>query len=152
MSEFIKTPFTAVMIFSIFGLQGCVRMMYPTSETELMSKSINGGVTTDLETDYVQAYANLKQAYKRCVEIKDVNGSLIVNSHLDRDKKIGTFTGSLPYGALFFKTTLEATGENSTKLTYYATKMSALNQKVFYKRIEQDRIRALGQDNKCNKN
>ncbi|WP_179999939.1 hypothetical protein [Acinetobacter sp. YH12239] len=151
MSKFIKTPFTVIMI-SILGLHGCVRMMYPTSETELMSKSINGGVITDLEIDYIQAYANLKQAYKKCVEIKDFNGSLTVNSHLDRDKKMGTFTGNLPYGALFFKTTLEATGENSTKITYYATKMSALNQKLFHKRIEQDRIRALGQDNKCNKN
>lgn len=152
MSEFIKTSCTVSIIILMMTLQGCVRMISPTSEAELLRKSVNGGVVTDLEIDYVQAYANLKQAYKRCVEHSDANGYLSVNSNLDRDNKIGTFVGNLPYGAILFKTTLEATGENSTRITYYATRLSGLNQKIFYKRVENDRLRALGQDKKCNKN
>ena len=45
-------------------------MILPTSESELISKSIGKGGSIDVPLGYVDAYANLKQAYLRCEQVK----------------------------------------------------------------------------------
>ncbi|WP_180144727.1 hypothetical protein [Acinetobacter sp. YH12052] len=154
-SKFIKTATGLGLLTSLLLLQGCVRMMLPTSETELVTKSINGGGSVEVPLDYVQSYANLKQAYGKCVEYRTYNDYLKVEANLDRENNIGTFYGRPPYGTYIFKTTITPIDSTSSKLTIYTIRGSLLtdnaNQNVLKKRLEQDTLRALGQDPKCNK-
>ena len=142
------------VIFILVSLQGCVRLIMPTSDTELMARSINGGINTTIDINYIQAYSNLKDAYNKCVAFQQGMEYLLINSNLDREKGVATFYGELPWGAYMFKTTLEPVGENLTKLTYYGLKTVLLtknaNQKLLYNRLELDKNRALGLDKKCN--
>ena len=154
-SKFIKTATALGLLTSVLLLQGCVRMMLPTSETELITKSINGGGSVEVPLDYVQSYANLKQAYSKCMEYRTYNDYLNVEANLDRENNIGTFYGRPPYGTYIFKTTITPIDSNTSKLTLYTIRARLLtenaNQNLLTKRLEQDKLRALGQDPKCNK-
>ena len=153
--QFIKFGSTFGLLVSVLTLQGCVRMMLPTSDVELVTKSINDGGSVEVPLDYVQSYANLKQAYIKCMEYRTLNDSLKIDAYLDRENSIGTFYGRPPYGTYIFKTTITPINSNTSKLTLYTIRGSLLtdnaNQNVLNKRLEQDKIRALGQDAKCNK-
>ena len=154
-SKSIKTATTLGLFTSLLLLQGCVRMMLPTSDAELMTKSINGGGSIEVPVDYVQAYVNLKQAYLKCMAYRTVNDSLKIDFSLDRENNIGTFYGRPPYGTYTFKTTITPINSNTSKLTLYTIRAGLLtdnaNQNLLNKRLEQDKVRALGQDAKCNK-
>lgn len=153
-SNFIKIATGFGLLTSLLFLQGCVRMLLPTSEAELITKSLNGGSSTEVPLDYVQAYANLKQAYRKCVEYRNLNGSLTVEANLDRENNIGTFYGRPPYGTYVFKTTITPIDSNSSKLTLYSLPTKFLsdnaNQNLLSQVLEINKIRALGQDPKCN--
>lgn len=65
------------------------------------------------------------------------------------------FFGKAPYGTYLFRTTITPSDANNSKLTLHLMKAQLLtekaNQNLLQKRLERDRIRALGQDTKCNK-
>lgn len=154
-SKYFKKTAAFGLLASLVFLQGCVKMVLPTSESELISKSIGKGGSIDVPLEYVEAYANLKQAYLRCEQIKTANSYLSVDANLDRQNNIGVFYGKAPYGTYMFKATITPTDANNSKLTLHVIKAQLLsdnaNQNVLSKRLEQDKLRALGQDAKCNK-
>lgn len=154
-SKYIKETAAFGLLASLLLLQGCVKMVLPTSESELVSKSIGKGGSIDVPLEYVEAYANLKQAYLRCEQVKTANSSLLVDANLDRQNNIGIFYGKAPYGTYMFKTTITPVDANNSKLTLHMMKAHLLteqaNQNLLQNRLERDRLRALGQDTKCNK-
>lgn len=154
-SKLIKRATILCVCISFPLMQGCVRAILPTSDAELVSKSINGGGSVEVQLNYVQAYANLKQAYIKCVQYKSSNDYLMVEAHLDRENKIGTFYGRPPFGTYIFKTIITPIDIKTSKLTLYTLKASLLtlnaNQSILAERLALDKARALGQDKQCNK-
>lgn len=154
-SKYIKETATFGLLASLVLLQGCVKMILPTSESELISKSIGKGGSIDVPLGYVDAYANLKQAYLRCEQVKTANSYVLVDANLDREKNLAIFFGKAPYGTYLFKTTITPSDANNSNLTLHLMKAQLLtekaNQNLLQKRLERDRLRALGQDTKCNK-
>ncbi|WP_336944274.1 hypothetical protein [Acinetobacter modestus] len=158
MSKFTKFVFKLSLCFSILVFSGCVRMMLPTSETQLIQQSVDGGHKIELEMNYVDVYANLKRAYDKCVayrsHIPNDTSYIVINSQLERDKHQATIEAKANYGTYVSKVNLKEIQDGKTLLTLYLSKSKLLtankNADLSQKRFAQEQLRALGKDSKCN--
>lgn len=155
------TKYIALSMVSIstLSLTGCVRALLPTSDAELVTKAVNQGYQAELDINYVDAYANLKQAYTTCIayvsRMSNDMSYISVDSKLDRDSKQGLIYANSNYNTYLSKVILKESSENKTSLTLYLAKSKLLtenkNLSVAEERFVQEKLRALGQDEKCNK-
>lgn len=158
MLKFTKFLFKFGLLFSVLMSTGCVRMMLPTSESQLIQQSVGGGYTTELNMDYIQVYANLKRAYDKCVAYKSPVPNdmsyIAVDGQLERDKHQATIEAKANYGTYVSKVNLKEIQDGKTLLTLYLSKSKLLtgnkNAELSQKRFEQEQLRALGNDPKCN--
>ncbi|MEG1696175.1 MAG: hypothetical protein RR282_03620 [Acinetobacter sp.] len=158
MSEFTKSVFKLGLLFSILVSSGCVRMMLPTSETQLIQQSVDGGHKIELEMNYVDAYANLKRAYDKCVayrsRVPNDTSYIVIDGQLERDKHQATIEAKANYGTYVSKVNLKELQDGKTLLTLYLSKSKLLtenkNAELSQKRFVQEQLRALGNDPKCN--
>lgn len=149
----------SILGFSVISMTGCVRALLPTSDAELVTKAVNQGYKAEIDINYVDAYANLKQAYATCLAyvsyVPNDLSYISIDSKLDRDLKEGIIYANSNYNTYLSKVILKENSANKTNLTLYLAKSKFLtenkNLSLGEKRLEQEKLRALGKDEKCNK-
>lgn len=158
MLKYTKFVLLSLIAITCSNLTGCVRALLPTSENQLISKAINNGFEAELDVDYVEAYANLKQAYEKCIAYKSFTDQsyIAINANLDRDAKMGSITANANYGTYVSKVNLHEISPKKTKINLYLAQSKLLTNNFNliqgHKRFEAEVNRALGADTKCNKN
>lgn len=158
MSEYIKNLTIVLLSFTLLNLVGCVRALLPTSDEELVSKSVNKGYEAEIDLNYVDAYLNLKKAYESCIAYKSMTDSsyIAVYPKLDRDSKMATIYANSNFNTYLSKVTLTEVNPNKTRINLFLARSKLLtenkNLSVGEKRLEHEINRALGLDKKCNSN
>lgn len=102
------------------SLTGCIRAVLPTSEIELDNTARI--VSSELDSDVVTTYANLKKYMQKCLTFSQPSGYHVVNAELDREDGIARFIGKSNFNTYTFKLTLETIDNDKTKITYSSPK------------------------------
>ena len=159
MLKYSKLFVFVVGTFTYLSLSGCARdlLPLPVSESKLISKAINNGFEAEIDLNYIDAYSNLKQAYKKCVAFKRLTDhQIVLKTNLDRESKIGTIIANTNLGGYVSKVELYGINDNKSKMNFYLpeSKFFTANYNLTEgkKRFEDEIKRALGVDSKCNRN
>ncbi|MBJ9953494.1 MULTISPECIES: hypothetical protein [unclassified Acinetobacter] len=140
-------------IFCVFiasSLSACQSQFVTTpnlpTEANLVANSVNNGLETELNIDYLVAFKNLKMAYGRCVAFTGEHDFVFTDNKLEQDLEMGTLFARTKGGAYLSKTLVESIGKNKTRLTLFLP----TGYKSAQARFKLDAKRALGQDPSCN--
>ncbi|MDR0234923.1 hypothetical protein [Acinetobacter sp.] len=149
MKKYIQ--YRALCAVFIFGsLSACQSQFVTTpnlpTEANLVANSVNNGLETELDIDYVVAFKNLKMAYGQCVAFTGEHDFVFTDNKLEQDLEMGTLFARTEGGAYLSKTLVESIGNNKTRLTLFLP----VGYKYAQARFKLDAKRALGQDPTCN--
>jgi hypothetical protein len=111
-----------------------------------VANSVNNGLETELNIDYIIAFKNLKMAYGQCVAFTGEHEFVFTDNKLEQDLEMGTLFARTEGGAYLSKTLVESIGKNRTRLTLFLP----VGYKSAQARFKLDAKRALGQDPSCN--
>lgn len=144
-----KTRFTLFLMLST-TLAGCQNyyLSKPNAPTEaaLVAESYANGMSAEIDTEYLQAYDNLRQAYRRYIGFTRVDDLVFTENKLEPHLEMGTLFARTGEGAYVHKTTIEKMAEHRTRITLFVPKSYPF-PKV---RFKQDLLRAQGKDPQCN--
>lgn len=131
-------------------ISGCVRLILPTSESQLLAQGKSSTVIAN--TDVVTAFSKLKYYTQKCVAYRHNDGSYVqMTSHLDREQSTANLTANVNFGTYLFKITLVAMDENKTKITYTHAKSMLMSQKLIESIAQKYKLQAetYNQGDKC---
>lgn len=141
---------TLYAVFIFVSLSACQSQFVTTpnlpTEANLVANSVNNGLETELDIDYVVAFKNLKMAYGQCVAFTGEHDFVFTDNKLEQDLEMGTLFARTEGGAYLSKTLVESIGNNKTRLTLFLP----VGYKYAQARFKLDAKRALGQDPTCN--
>lgn len=141
---------TLYAVFIFGNLSACQSQFVTTpnlpTEANLVANSVNNGLETELDIDYVVAFKNLKMAYGQCVAFTGEHDFVFTDNKLEQDLEMGTLFARTEGGAYLSKTLVESIGNNKTRLTLFLP----VGYKSAQARFKLDAKRALGQDPTCN--
>lgn len=140
-----------IMINSaLLSLSACQHQFELTNtqptEAALVANAINNGMEVELEINYLQAYKNLKIAYRQCVAFTSEQAFIFTDSQLEDNFEMGTIFARGEDGAYLSKVLVEALEPNKTRLTFFVPKGYPFAKSRFHQEIK----RAKGQDTQCN--
>ena len=134
----------------VTGLTACQNyyLSKPNAPTEaaLVADSYANGMSAELEMDYLQAYDNLRQAYRRCIGFTRVDDLVFTENKLEQHLEMGTLFARTGEGAYVHKATVEKLTNNKTRITLFLPKSYPFAKA----RYKQDLLRAQGKDPQCN--
>ena len=141
---------TLYAVFIFVSMSACQSQFVTTpnlpTEANLVANSVNNGLETELDIDYVVAFKNLKMAYGQCVAFTGEHDFVFTDNKLEQDLEMGTLFARTEGGAYLSKTLVESIGNNKTRLTLFLP----VGYKSAQARFKLDAKRALGQDPTCN--
>ena len=137
--------FCIVSILSACQHQFELTNTQPT-EAELVANSVQNGMQTELEINYLQAYKNLKTAYSQCVAFTSKQNFVFTDSKLEEHFEMGTLFARGKGGAYLSKVLVESIEPNQTRLTLFVPQ----NYPYASSRFRQEIKRAKGLDAQCN--
>lgn len=140
-----------IMINSaLLSLSACQHQFELTNtqptEAALVANAINNGMEIELEINYLEAYKNLKIAYRQCVAFTSEQAFVFTDSQLEDNFEMGTIFARGEDGAYLSKVLVEALEPNKTRLTFFVPKGYPFAKSRFHQEIK----RAKGQDTQCN--
>ena len=140
-----------IMISSaLLSLSACQHQFELTNtqptEAALVANAINNGMEIELEINYLEAYKNLKIAYRQCVAFTSEQAFVFTDSQLEDNFEMGTIFARGEDGAYLSKVLVEALEPNKTRLTFFVPKGYPFANSRFHQEIK----RAKGQDTQCN--
>lgn len=143
-------PFPFLLLF--LTLIGCQQyyLMEPTrpSEASLVADSFENGMSAELNIGYLQAFENLKQAYRYCIVFSQGDKFVYTDNRLEDHLEMATLFARTPDDGFLHKTTIEGLGPHKSRLTLYVPS----NYPFAKTRFKADIHRALGIDAQCNRN
>lgn len=124
----------AIVFFSLLSVSGCIRMILPTSEAELVNKGQSIEIVAD--TDFITAFSRLKPYAQKCIAYYTPNGFVDVTSNLDRNNSTATLTGHSNFGTYTFHTILTPTHDGKTTIKFINSKSLTNAQKFLNSRAK----------------
>ena len=139
-----------MIISALLPLSACQHQFELTNtqptEAALVANAINNGMEIELEINYLEAYKNLKIAYRQCVAFTSEQAFVFTDSQLEDNFEMGTIFARGEDGAYLSKVLVEALQPNKTRLTFFVPKGYPFANSRFRQEIK----RAKGQDTQCN--
>ena len=139
-----------MIISALLPLSACQHQFELTNtqptEAALVANAINNGMEIELEINYLEAYKNLKIAYRQCVAFTSEQAFVFTDSQLEDNFEMGTIFARGEDGAYLSKVLVEALEPNKTRLTFFVPKGYPFANSRFRQEIK----RAKGQDTQCN--
>lgn len=139
-----------MIISALLPLSACQHQFELTNtqptEAALVANAINNGMEIELEINYLEAYKNLKIAYRQCVAFTSEQAFVFTDSQLEDNFEMGTIFARGEDGAYLSKVLVEALESNKTRLTFFVPKGYPFANSRFHQEIK----RAKGQDTQCN--
>lgn len=139
-----------MIISALLPLSACQHQFELTNtqptEAALVANAINNGMEIELEINYLEAYKNLKIAYRQCVAFTSEQAFIFTDSQLEDNFAMGTIFARGEDGAYLSKVLVEALESNKTRLTFFVPKGYPFANSRFHQEIK----RAKGQDTQCN--
>lgn len=139
-----------MIISALLPLSACQHQFELTNtqptEAALVANAINNGMEIELEINYLEAYKNLKIAYRQCVAFTSEQAFIFTDSQLEDNFEMGTIFARGEDGAYLSKVLVEALEPNKTRLTFFVPKGYPFANSRFRQEIK----RAKGQDTQCN--
>lgn len=105
----------SLSIFFTLLLMGCVRAMLPTSIPDFEANSYKSKPFI-ISTNYINAYANLKKMYTRCLNVNNGSTYLSPEAKLDREKENATIKLYGSHGTILQIIEIKKTNPNESSL------------------------------------
>lgn len=139
----------SLLISTIIILCGCQikDSLSVQTKADLIANSYQNGLSQEIDLDYQSAYQNLRQAYAYCIAYTHGEDMVFTDNALTPDLEMGVLTARTGDGHYLYQMNVEKLRNEKTQLTLFLPK----NFKGAETRFQQDVVRALGQDSKCNK-